>query len=110
MKDIFNGDDNSDKYSYYYNPFFSGSLKHTICQFNKKTDRVKMIRFLWKVQLPATRKVDEIIEILANLIDNKVNLKNPDKIVMVQILGDYTGISIIDPEDIISIPKIIAQK
>ncbi|MFX1450858.1 MAG: THUMP domain-containing protein [Promethearchaeota archaeon] len=53
---------------------------------------------------------DEIIEILANLIDNKVNLKNPDKIVMVQILGDYTGLSIIDPEDIISIPKIIAQK
>ncbi|NVM02441.1 MAG: hypothetical protein HWN67_08895 [Candidatus Helarchaeota archaeon] len=52
---------------------------------------------------------DEIIMALAELIDRKVNLENPDKIIMVQILGDYTGLSIIEPEDIISIPKIIAQ-
>ncbi len=52
---------------------------------------------------------DEIIKALAEYVDRKVDLTNPDKIIMVQILGDYTGLSIIEPEDIISIPKIIAQ-
>ncbi|MHA1379075.1 MAG: THUMP domain-containing protein [Candidatus Helarchaeota archaeon] len=52
---------------------------------------------------------DDIISTLADLIDNKVNLDNPDKILMIQILGDYTGLSIIEPEDVISIPKILAK-
>ena len=52
---------------------------------------------------------DELIKIVGELIDRKVNLKNPDKILMIQILGDNTGLSIISPEDIISIPKIITK-
>ncbi|MHA1301427.1 MAG: THUMP domain-containing protein [Candidatus Helarchaeota archaeon] len=52
---------------------------------------------------------EEIITTLAELIDRKVNLDNPDKILMVQILGDYTGLSIIKPEDIVSIPKILEK-
>lgn len=51
---------------------------------------------------------EELISTLAELIDNKVDLDNPDKILMVQILGDYTGLSIIEPNDIVSIPKILA--
>lgn len=52
---------------------------------------------------------DELIKIIAELIDRKVDLKNPDKILMIQILGENTGLSIINPEDIISIPKIITK-
>ena len=52
---------------------------------------------------------DEIISALAKLIDRKVNLKNPDKILMVQILGEITGLSILAPEDIVSIPKILVK-
>ncbi len=51
----------------------------------------------------------DIIEVAASVIDRKVNLKNPDKIVQIEVLGKVTGISIIKPEDILSIAKIREQ-
>lgn len=48
----------------------------------------------------------EIIEAAASIIDRKVNLKNPDKIIQIEVLGQVTGISIIEPSDILSITKI----
>ncbi len=38
---------------------------------------------------------------LAEHIDRKVNLNQPDRIVMIQILGDITGISLLRPNDIL---------
>jgi len=48
----------------------------------------------------------EIIEEVAKLVDRKVDLENPDKIIQIEIIGDYTGISIIKPDQILSITKI----
>ncbi|MCS7364973.1 MAG: THUMP domain-containing protein [archaeon GB-1867-035] len=48
----------------------------------------------------------EIIEAAASVINRKVNLKNPDKIIQIEVLGQVTGISIIEPQDILSITKI----
>ncbi|RLE48926.1 MAG: hypothetical protein DRJ18_00910 [Candidatus Methanomethylicota archaeon] len=48
----------------------------------------------------------EVIEVAASVIDRKVDLKNPDKVVQIEILGEVTGISIIKPSDILSIAKI----
>jgi len=48
----------------------------------------------------------EIIEAAASVINQKVNLKNPDKIIQIEVLGQVTGISIIEPQDILSITKI----
>lgn len=53
---------------------------------------------------PYTTK--QLIAALADLVDRKVNLDNPDKIVLIQIFGEYTGISILFPDEIISIPKL----
>ena len=48
----------------------------------------------------------EVIEAAASVVDRKVDLKNPDKIVQIEILGEVTGVSILSPLDILSIAKI----
>ena len=47
----------------------------------------------------------EIIEAAAKHIDREVNLKNPDRIVLIEVMGGATGISVIKPDDILSIVK-----
>lgn len=47
----------------------------------------------------------DLIEATATVIPNKVNLKNPDKILLIEVLGGYTGISLLRPADIISVLK-----
>jgi tRNA acetyltransferase TAN1 len=48
----------------------------------------------------------EIIKELAELIDEKVDLENPDKIVRIEILGKNAGISVLRPDEIFSTMKI----
>jgi len=48
----------------------------------------------------------DIINKIASILNNKVDLKNPNKIILIEILGERTGISIIEPDDIISVPKL----
>jgi len=47
----------------------------------------------------------EIITKIADKIKNKVSLEFPDRIVLVEILGNKTGISILKKSDILSIEK-----
>ncbi len=47
----------------------------------------------------------EIISKIANKIKNKVSLEFPDKIVLIEILGDKTGISILKKTDVLSVEK-----
>ena len=47
----------------------------------------------------------EIITKIANRIKNKVSLDFPDKIVLIEILGIVTGISILKNSDILSLEK-----
>ncbi len=47
----------------------------------------------------------EIIEAVAANINRKVDLTNPDKIVLIEIVGGLTGISVIEPSDILSVTK-----
>ena len=47
----------------------------------------------------------EIIEAVARNISRKVDLDNPDKIVYVEVLKGYIGISVIKPAQILSVVK-----
>ena len=47
----------------------------------------------------------EIIKKIANGIKNKVSLDFPDKIILIEILGIVTGISILKKSDILSLEK-----
>jgi tRNA acetyltransferase TAN1 len=52
----------------------------------------------------AMQKIDLIRE-AAELIDQKVDLENPDKIVRIDIIGGHAGISVLEPEEIFSVVK-----
>ncbi|MDG6909616.1 MAG: THUMP domain-containing protein [Nitrososphaerota archaeon] len=48
----------------------------------------------------------ELIDALADAVDRKVSLDSPDKIVLLEIFGEYSGVSVISPTDIVSIQKL----
>ena len=47
----------------------------------------------------------ELISKIANKLKNKVSLEFPDKVILIEILGNKTGVSILKQSDILSIEK-----
>ncbi len=47
----------------------------------------------------------DIIEVAAANIERRVDLNNPDKIVLIETVGGLTGISIIKPDQILAVTK-----
>ena len=47
----------------------------------------------------------ELISRIANKIKNKVSLEFPDKIILIEILGNKTGIAVVKKTDILSVEK-----
>ncbi|MDA4125559.1 MAG: THUMP domain-containing protein [Thaumarchaeota archaeon] len=48
----------------------------------------------------------QLIDAIADAVDRKVNLENPDKVVLVQVFGEYTCVSVLSPNEILSVPKL----
>ena len=48
----------------------------------------------------------QLIDALADAVDRKVSLDSPDKIVLLEIFGEYSGVAVISPHDIVSIQKL----
>jgi len=47
----------------------------------------------------------ELISKIANKIKNKVSLEFPDKVILIEILGNKTGIAVVQKADILSVEK-----
>jgi tRNA acetyltransferase TAN1 len=47
----------------------------------------------------------EIIDAVASKVPRKVELRNPDKIVLIEVIGNIAGVSIISPGNILGIEK-----
>jgi tRNA acetyltransferase TAN1 len=47
----------------------------------------------------------EIIEPVAELIDEKVDLRNPQNIVRIEILGNAAAVSVVKPDEVFSLHK-----
>ena len=47
----------------------------------------------------------EIITPVAEVVDRRVNLENPDWVILIEVMGKETGLSIIRPRDILNIQK-----
>ena len=47
----------------------------------------------------------DFIEAVATGIDRKVDLKNPDKILLVEVVGGLTGMSLIKPSEVLAVVK-----
>lgn len=52
-----------------------------------------------------TAHTKDIIEKVAVNVKRKVNLTQPDKIILIEIVGGLTGVSIAKPEDVLSVLK-----
>jgi tRNA acetyltransferase TAN1 len=48
----------------------------------------------------------ELIDAIADVVDRKVSLDSPDKVILLEIFGEYSGISVLGPNDIVSVPKL----
>lgn len=48
----------------------------------------------------------DLIDAIAPMIERKVRLDNPDKVLLIEIIGELAGISVIRPDQIVSIQKI----
>jgi len=48
----------------------------------------------------------ELIDSLADAVDRDVDLDTPDKVVLLEIFGEYSGVSVISPNEIVSIQKL----
>jgi tRNA acetyltransferase TAN1 len=51
----------------------------------------------------------ELIEPIAAVFDNEVDLDNPDWVVLIEVMGNVTGVSIIKPEAIFNVQKELAD-
>jgi len=47
----------------------------------------------------------DFIEAVATGIQRKVNLSNPDRILLVEVVGGWTGLSLLKPNAVLAIPK-----
>ncbi|MDX1814236.1 MAG: THUMP domain-containing protein [Candidatus Bathyarchaeia archaeon] len=47
----------------------------------------------------------DFIEAVATGINRNVDLKNPDKILLIEVIGGITGISLIKPSEILAVTK-----
>jgi len=52
-----------------------------------------------------TTSTNDIIAAAALNIERRVDLNRPDKIVLIEVVGGLTGVSVVKPEDILSIMK-----
>lgn len=72
-----------------------------------KSDMVKDGTFAIKIRKRSFEiKRSQLVEEIAADIHNPVNLKNPDWIVWIEIIGNSTGISILKPDDVLSVVKL----
>jgi tRNA acetyltransferase TAN1 len=53
---------------------------------------------------PIARK--DLIDTIAGVVDRKVNLNSPDKVFQVEVLGEYTAIAVVRPDEVLSITKL----
>ncbi len=48
----------------------------------------------------------QLIDAIADVVDRKVSLDSPDKVVLLQIFGEYACVTVTAPHDILSISKL----
>lgn len=49
---------------------------------------------------------DEVVQAVASVISNKVDLTSPDKVVLVEVIGNRAGVSVLPPELIVSVERL----
>jgi len=79
-------------------------IEKSICNMSSEINEKESYRILIEKR-NSDISSKEIITKIANRIKNKVSLDFPDKIILIEILGIITGISILKKSDILSLEK-----
>jgi len=81
-----------------------GEIQRVTTELQSKIKENESFRVTVEKRFTST-PANDIIEAAATIIERRVDLNRPDKIVLIEVVGGLTGISIIKPEDILSIIK-----
>jgi len=81
------------------------SIKEGIAEIRKKIHSGERWRMTVEKRRYTRFHKIEIIRELADLIDEEVDLENPDKILRIEIIGKYAGLSVSAPQDFFSVAK-----
>jgi len=79
-------------------------IQHAATELSSKIDENETFRITVEKRF-TTISSQSIIEETAAKIERKVDLSKPDKILLIEVVGGLTGISIIKPDEILSIMK-----
>jgi tRNA acetyltransferase TAN1 len=79
-------------------------IKEAVVQIGSKIDKDETFRVTVEKRFTSLHTLD-IIEAAATAIKNKVNLHQPDKILLIEVVGGLTGLSIIKPDETLSVLK-----
>jgi tRNA acetyltransferase TAN1 len=79
-------------------------IQTAVAELSSKIEENETFRITVEKRFTTTHTKD-IIEKAAANIKRKVNLTKPDKIVLIEVLGGLTGVSVIKPEDVLSVLK-----
>lgn len=81
-----------------------GEIERTTTELASKIKENESFRVTVEKRFTDTSTKD-IIEAAALNIERKVDLRNPDKVILVEVVGRLTGLSIIKPEQILAVMK-----
>jgi tRNA acetyltransferase TAN1 len=81
-----------------------GEIQHAAMELSLKIKGNETFRITLEKRFTQTHTQD-IIEAAAANIENEVNLKNPDKILLIEVIGGLTGLSVIKPGEILAVMK-----
>jgi tRNA acetyltransferase TAN1 len=79
-------------------------IKRATTELSKRISEHETFRVTVEKRFTALHSID-IIQAAASDIKQKVNLENPDQILLIEVLGSLTGISCIRPNDILAVLK-----
>jgi len=79
-------------------------IQQAVAELSPKISENETFRVTVEKRL-TTAHTKDIIEKVATTVKRKVNLTTPDKVVLIEIVGGLTGVSIINPEEVLSVMK-----
>jgi len=82
------------------------SMKEGVKQLKNRIQKGEKWRMTIEKRRYTQHHKIEIIKEIAELINQKVDLKNTDKILRIDIIGKYAGISLLEPKEIFSTSKL----
>jgi tRNA acetyltransferase TAN1 len=81
-----------------------GEIQRATIELSSKIEKNESFRVTVEKRFTSTA-TNDIIEAAATVIERRVDLNRPDKIVLIEVVGGLTGISILKPNEIFSIAK-----